>query len=79
MSAKAGGTLENLSRLVTGKVIGNDPMLEVPNVQARAQARVNAILSDPRNIEAIDGLAGKLNDKGKLSGDEIRKFLKAVK
>jgi hypothetical protein len=79
MSAKAGGTLENLSRLVTGKVIGNDPMLEAPNVQARAQARVNAILSDPRNIEAIDGLAGKLNDKGKLSGEEIRKFLKAVK
>lgn len=79
MSAKAGGPMENLSRLATGKVMGSDPMLEAPNVQARAQARVNAIMADPRNIKAIDGLAGKLNDKGKLSGDEIRKFLKTIK
>ena len=70
---------QNISRLVTGKVMGNDPMLAAPNVQAEAQARVNAILADPKMNRAIDGLAGKFNETGKMTGKQVREYLKNVK
>lgn len=79
MSANAGGLAQDASRIVTGKASGNDPMLAAPNIQAQAQARLNALMADPRTRQAVEGLASKLADKGKMSGDEIRAHLKSIK
>lgn len=75
----ATSTLSNLSRIVTGHTIGQDPMLQANQYQADAKARVNAALADPDTRDKIDSLATLLNVKGKLSGDDVRKFLKGGK
>lgn len=42
---------------------------------AGARARINALLADKNTQQAIDRVAKALNEKGKLTGDEIRKII----
>lgn len=65
----------NLARLAAGKTLGKDKFLAANQEQAEARARVNALLADPKNRAAIDSLAAKISEHGKLSGDDVRKFL----
>lgn len=79
LASTAATTGQNIERLATGKVAGNDPMLQANQRMAEGQARINALMADPRTKAAIDGLAGELNDKGAMTGDEIRSYLKTLK
>lgn len=43
---------------------------------AAARARINALLADPANRQKIDQVAQALNERGKLTGDEVRNLLR---
>jgi hypothetical protein len=76
MGANAGTWDQKLSTLLTGHVQGQDPMLQVPQTLAEANARAQAMLADKGTQDKINSLATELAAKGKLSGDEVRDHLK---
>jgi hypothetical protein len=73
--SQASTPAQNASRFAFGRTF-NDPMLQAPNAQAAARAKVTALLADPKTHDLINSVAEKLSLGGKLSGDEIRQILK---
>lgn len=72
---RASSPIQNISRLVFGKTLGKDPMLQAPQFQAEGQARANLVLSDPNKQKSIDDLTGEVSSRGHLYGDEIRRAI----
>lgn len=72
--SRASTPVQNASRFAFGRTF-NDPMLQAPNAQAAARAKVTALLADPKTHDLINSVAEKLSLGGKLSGDEIRQIL----
>jgi hypothetical protein len=78
IGALSSSPVQNLERLMTGKALG-DEMAKGSSTLAEGRARAGAILADPRTQKAIDTLAAEFNEKGKLSGTQVRKVLDKLK
>ncbi len=68
------GDLADRQQILAGR--GNAAFGQAPELQAEGNARVQALLADPKIQQQIALVSKHLAEKGKLSGDEVRLLLK---